>query len=288
MNSKNEFVELPRRNLNISVFKGMEREVDLLLHEIFDKNPYTRHGIQIQDGDCIFDLGANMGLFSLWCTQQAKDLHLYACEPIPPLFQLTQKNLTSQQKHTIHIDPRGVGREQGTHNFSFFPRATACSTMHGEDTIKKMPELYSNTDILLSDLWSIHKGAFLFALACGPFFRYIRPLAIRTVLKRALSKEEVFSCSICSLSDLIDEWKPQTIDLLKIDVQGAETDILLGIRDEHWSKIQQIAMEVNSFLGDNLETDIVELLTGKGFSVIRDDSSDIAAPGSYFVYALRK
>ena len=266
----------------------MEREVDLLLHELFDKNPYTRHGVTIQSDDCIVDLGANMGLFSLWCTQQAERLKIYACEPIPPLCQLVEENLRDQTSHQIHIEPRGIGLQPSVQTFSFFPKATACSTMYGRDTIEKMPTLYSDTQMSLSDLWSIHKGAFMVGLLCGPIFKYIRPWAIRTLLSNALSREERYSCEVCNLSDLFEMWSLDKIDLLKLDVQGAEADILLGVRDEHWPNISQVALEVNTFLGRSNEINIVSLLEAKGFKVIRDESPEIAAPGSYFIYALNQ
>jgi hypothetical protein len=277
-----------RRGFQLSIFSGMERELDLLLHEIFDKNPYVRHGIVLKDKDCIVDLGANMGLFSLWCTTQAKDLQIYACEPVPPLFRLATKNLQGIQNNHIHVDPRGVGLEAGQRDFTFFPKATACSTMHETQTIQRMPELYSGTALGLGELWSIHKGAFFAALLCGPFYPLVRPMAIRSVLRRALSAAQRYPCEIVSLSDLIEEWNLSTIDLLKIDVQGAEVDILLGIQDQHWQCIRSIALEVNTFLGRSGETDIEDMLRQRGYKVIRDESPEIAAPGTYFVYALRE
>ena len=89
------------------------------------------------------------------------------------------------------------------------------------------------------------------------------------------------------MSDLIERWDLERIDLLKLDVQGAEADILSGVRDEHWPMIRQVALEVNTFLGSSEDTDIVTLLRDQGFEVIRDESTEIAAPGSHFVYALR-
>jgi hypothetical protein len=43
---------------------------------------------------------------------------------------------------------------------------------------------------------------------------------------------------------MIRTLKIQRIDLLKIDVEGAEMDVLTGIEEEHWPAIQMISMEV--------------------------------------------
>jgi hypothetical protein len=48
---------------------------------------------------------------------------------------------------------------------------------------------------------------------------------------------------MCTLSDAIREHHVNRIDLLKIDVEGAELDVLRGIERSHWLFIRQISME---------------------------------------------
>ena len=282
-----DLVSCPRRGLTFEVAAGMERELDLLLHEVFEKNPYLRHGVSLNDGDCVVDLGANMGIFSVWCTQQASRLRIYACEPAPVLHHLACRNLGRIAGHEIVVAPVGVGAADASQTLTYFPLATACSSFHGEETISQMPELYSGTKISLRDLWGIHRGLFVLALLTAPLYPLIRPLVIRAVLRRALAKSQTISCPIVSLSSLIATWGLERIDLLKIDVQGAEVDVLEGIQDADWPRIQAIAMEVNTFLGRSGDTDICALLRARGFQVVRHDGEDVAAPGSYFVYACR-
>ena len=54
-------------------------ETDYVYKEIFEDQCYLRHGIRLQDGDTVVDIGANIGLFSLFvmsrCTKP-KDLRL--------------------------------------------------------------------------------------------------------------------------------------------------------------------------------------------------------------------
>ena len=280
-------VHLKRRGFEVSVMPGMERELDLLLHEIFDKNPYTRHGISLSDGACVVDLGANMGLFSLWCTTQANNLNIYACEPLPPLYQLSSTNLAAIDGHQIHIDPRGIAAKNEVREMTFFPQATACSSVYGAQTVERMPALYSGAEVSLKDLWSIHKGAFFLGALWGPLFPFVRRVAISFLLRRALSVSQRYKCQMATLSTLLDEWQVDKIDLLKIDIQGSEVDAFQGLRPEHWEKIDSIAMEVNTFLGQSVDTDICSILERQGYRVIREDSSDITAPGSFFIYALR-
>ena len=41
-------------------------EVKYIYNEIFNEKCYLQHGIDIQPGDTIVDLGANLGIFSLF------------------------------------------------------------------------------------------------------------------------------------------------------------------------------------------------------------------------------
>lgn len=67
-------------------------EADVLYHEIFAMQSYQQHGITIADGNCIFDVGANIGLYSFFLTQTHTSLRLFAFEPIPDLFAVLQQN----------------------------------------------------------------------------------------------------------------------------------------------------------------------------------------------------
>src|SRR5690349_13609232 len=48
-------------------------ETDIMYKEIFEYCAYLRHGITIRDGDCIFDVGANIGMFTLFVQQHFKE-----------------------------------------------------------------------------------------------------------------------------------------------------------------------------------------------------------------------
>jgi iturin family lipopeptide synthetase A len=81
-------------------------------------------------------------------------------------------------------------------------------------------------------------------------------------------KTETHTCQLTTISNIIDEYKVQKIDLLKIDVEKAELDVLQGIRDEDWDKIKQIVMEVDT--RENLEK-ITTMLGQRGFEFAVDD-----------------
>src|SRR4030095_7736449 len=61
-------------------------ETDYVYKEIFADQCYLRHGIQVADGDTVIDIGANIGLFSLFVLSRCKNPAVYAYEPSPRLF----------------------------------------------------------------------------------------------------------------------------------------------------------------------------------------------------------
>jgi len=68
-----------------------EPETRMVLDEIFVDKLYFREGIFILPGDIVFDVGANIGVFTLCAAQHGAEV--YAYEPIPATFGLLQQNI---------------------------------------------------------------------------------------------------------------------------------------------------------------------------------------------------
>src|SRR6185503_1213330 len=84
----------PRYRLpnGMAVAQLNKNETDYIYQEIFERQAYLRHGITINDGDCIFDVGANIGLFTLFANQIARRPRVYSFEPNPVVFEILKAN----------------------------------------------------------------------------------------------------------------------------------------------------------------------------------------------------
>ena len=51
-------------------------ETDYVYEEIFQDRSYLRHGIHLNDGDTVIDIGANVGLFSLFVMSRCRGQNL--------------------------------------------------------------------------------------------------------------------------------------------------------------------------------------------------------------------
>jgi hypothetical protein len=77
---------------------------------------------------------------------------------------------------------------------------------------------------------------------------------------------------------------------MKIDAENYEVQVLKGINQSDWDKIQQISMEVHEHIegGKNLLNILATMLESKGFSVKKALEGRFALKlGVYMLYAKR-
>lgn len=117
----------------------------------------------------------------------------------------------------------------------------------------------------LKQLWRFSKrSAFLALLPWRKriFDRHVAPMldaGLRTV------------CEVRTLSHVIREERVERVDLLKVDVEGAELDVLDGIEPEHWPMMRQIAVEISP-TNKPLLAPLMERLKHHGFRHIKADN----------------
>jgi tRNA/tmRNA/rRNA uracil-C5-methylase (TrmA/RlmC/RlmD family) len=66
-------------------------EARATLHEICDDQLYLQAGLSISPGDVVLDIGANIGVFTLYAAKQGAQV--YAYEPMPPTYGVLQQNV---------------------------------------------------------------------------------------------------------------------------------------------------------------------------------------------------
>jgi FkbM family methyltransferase len=80
--------------------------------EIWGNRPYTERFYAPRNGDVILDVGANIGLFSVWIAQRAPLARVLAFEPFPQNFAALQDNLGGCA-HNVHPYRYAVGPAAG-------------------------------------------------------------------------------------------------------------------------------------------------------------------------------
>src|SRR5436190_1700290 len=96
-------------------------ETEYIYNEIFVQQAYLRHGVTILDGDCIVDVGANIGLFTVFASRLASDLRIVACEPNPAAFACLEANAAAWGGGGgVRCLPLGLSRESGSADLTWF------------------------------------------------------------------------------------------------------------------------------------------------------------------------
>lgn len=241
---------------------------------------YFNHGIICHEGDTVFDVGANIGLFSIYVYQTYNHVNIYSFEPIPNIFRSLSRNIAQLKTQKIKLFPFGLSNESKTVDFAYHPNAPALSTMYPFDSEEYRVAIRNNV-IENLEYAPRHIKRLLLMIP-----RWLRPFFVDRDLNQIFQVECV-SCQLKKISDIIKEYAVEKIHLLKIDVEKSEVDVLLGIDDQDWHKIDQIVVEVHN---DNDQLDKIKtLLAAKEFKkVVVQQDPFLKAINTFNVYALRK
>ncbi len=83
----------------LSVCYASKYDVSFLYREIFEEQPYLQHGIRLEQGDTVVDVGGNIGFFALFAAQQVGPPgQVVSVEPIPTLHEKLSYNINSHKK----------------------------------------------------------------------------------------------------------------------------------------------------------------------------------------------
>jgi FkbM family methyltransferase len=245
-------------------------EAQTLYREIFVDGQYACEDIELQPGAVIFDVGANVGLFSIAMMQRCPDARIHAFEPIPDLFAILSRNLAAHVPAAARRNV-GLGAAAETKRFEFDRFSTFSASAY--------PEVFdpgiSRFDYAAAAIDAAHRvtpSALTAALLAGVRRPLTRPLVMALMLpilgalelrKRLCLRH--FECAIDTLSAALARSGETTIDLLKIDVEGAEEDVLAGIDDADWPRVRQLVIEVHDV--DGRLDRLARKLLARGYAV---------------------
>lgn len=243
---------------------------------------YFKCGIQIADGGIVFDVGANIGLFSLLAYQQNPQIKVYAFEPIPSIFSVLKDNFNQYDSQKLLPFPFGIAAENGEQSFTYYPNAPGLSTHYHEHMDEGLEKMLQTIEKSPEQLPEFIRG--LDAEAPVQDQRFNKMRAILGL--KSLFQSETIQAEIFTLSQVIQEQQIAQIDLLKVDVNGSEMDVFRGIRGEDWAKIKQVVVEV-PYSEEKIEQ-VTDLLRQNHFSTVQVANQAILLEGlSYsIIYAV--
>ncbi|HEX8212536.1 MAG TPA: amino acid adenylation domain-containing protein [Longimicrobium sp.] len=242
-------------------------ETEFAFREIWEERSYLRHGIALRDGDCVFDVGANIGLFTLLAGLAQPRVKVFAFEPIPPVFEVLRQNVA-----LYGVDARlfdcGLSSRPGTAGFAFYPRVSILSGQFADAAEER--------DLL---------GSYLLGQDLSPLEGADDRDELLGQLAASQLETQRFERPLRTLSEVIRAEGVERIDLLKVDVEKAEEEVLAGIDADDWRRIRQVVVEVDERKG-RLER-ITALLRAHGFEVAVERETLLERTTLSNVYAWR-
>ncbi|MGV8003061.1 amino acid adenylation domain-containing protein [Photorhabdus temperata subsp. temperata] len=251
---------------NLFVLHHSRAETDYLWMEIFGSRDYARHGITVAPGGVVMDIGANIGLFTLFAHYEF-GARVYAVEPAPENVALLQQN------YMLHgcegrVFAAGCGAKHEKRRFTWYEGSSLTSGF------------FADTD---SDR-KIVKAAAAKSLAEAGGEQAVLVEEIGDLVADRMVARHI-ELEVRPLSALLAEINEPVIHLLKIDVERAELEVLAGIDTQDWPRIEQIILEVEDIDGQLRQ--VSELLGAKGYRLAVEKSEHFPDVDMYMVYATR-
>lgn len=224
------------------------------------------------------DVGANIGSFALELMRRTGGhaQAIYCFEPV----DRTRHALMENVKRTldpatplraagtiVRVQDYGLGRETGTITFDVRPHAPACSGAEGlaASAMNRDAQVARIVDKMRDpendDMWAKGKPRVASAVrALVPTFMLKAGVRLWVDYYNKVEKEEV---KLDTIANFMQREHLDHVDLLKVDVEGAEEDVLMGMADgldlespggiaelkERWSRVGAIVMELHDVDG---------------------------------------
>jgi FkbM family methyltransferase len=209
---------------------------------------YFRPDFLFRPGMTVVDVGANIGMFSLEILKRCGgDVRLLAVEPAPEPFGYLARNIRELfPTSRVTLLQCALADRVSQATFHYRPRMSMWSSLQS----KRPGGSEAGIEGLLEAPPAEYRQ--LYPRIFGLLDRLPRTLSmgILRLGRRWIDARVVeIPCAVETLSRVLREHGIERVDYLKIDVEGAELDVLRGIEQDDWPKIQRLAAEVHDLDG---------------------------------------
>lgn len=232
---------------DLSVIDENDADTKYIYDEVFGEKIYAHRDMRIPNNPTIMDVGANIGIYTVWAQRLYRPQAIYSYEASPRTFAYLQDNVARL------ID-------QKVTKASSFNRAMASSP--GQKLILHQSTRVSGISTLLDKS------------------------KVDWIGKASASQQlETHEVATSTVSAEIEANGIAAVDILKIDVEGYFLEVLKGIAPKDFSKIKNIVAEVDYLPETGIKADDFEsALKAMGY---KTDCRDRSQKNNLTFYAWR-
>ncbi len=243
-------------------------ETEYIFREIFELQAYGRHGVRVGAGGVVLDVGANIGMFSVFMNLTVAGVRVYAFEPNPVVYEALRRNLKAYGEEGRSEGMKcGMGRESGEAELTFYEGFSLLSGFHAEEAVER--------EVVKNYVKNQQRGS-------GRSEAELEREAEELVAGRFEAKR--MKARIWTVGEFMKERGIGEVELLKVNVEKSEREVLEGVGKENWGKIRQVVVEVD--VKGHVEP-IVELLKGQGYEVEVEQDRLLERTELCYVYGIR-
>jgi FkbM family methyltransferase len=250
---------------------GLNRhETDYLYKEIFEDESYIPAcGLDMPKEPVVFDVGANIGMFSLYAAQKWPGARLFSFEPVPRTFDALSRNVAHLPN--VRVFNMALGDAPQSKELTFYPQYSMMSGFDADPAEDKALV-----------------RAYIENVAAGFEDQVRREVLIEEaddLLEGRFDEVENVLCRIERLDAVTTSLGIDRIDLLKIDVEGFEIKVLEGIGVNLWPKIRNAAVEVEG--GEAELAAVTELFARNGMRTVVEQPAEYQGTTVFNLFAMR-
>lgn len=232
--------------------------IEILNFDYYEEEDFEMIMRLIDDGSTVFDIGGNIGWYSINIAKSKKDVKVLTFEPIPKTFNYLIRNLAINNIANVQPFNFGFSNKEQELTFYYYPEgsgnASSANLSEGADVekivcqVKKLDDFVESSDLTIDFIKCDVEGAELFVFQGGvESIRKDKPVIFAELLRKWAGK---FNYHPNEVIDFLKDMgyrcfivkDNRLVEFFTVDEQTIETNFFFLHAEKHKEKIKNLTV----------------------------------------------